>query len=516
MARGAGERPVAEDAVSTAETTRRLRLRGRVFGGATVVAVASALCVAVVGLIAWNVMLSRSTAERATSQAAENLAGLASREVESGIAAADAFLRGLTAVLPPNGPVGLSASQYAVLAALAGEAVYIDSAAIFDPAGRPLHVIAEQPATVVWRETGAASASWFAEALRRPDHVVVGPPVGGVEGARAVLPVARALSGPGGVRAVAVVAIPVESLQRSLAGLDIGSDGVVWLLWGGDIIVFRRPSIATHGDTGRVVRGGPYAGLLAESTQGTFRAVSTVDGVARLYAFRALGDLPLILAVGVVDGELVAAWWRQAIASLAMAALLCAALLGAAVLLRRESARRNAAEEDLWQLSETDPLTGLANRRRFERVFDAEVRRRRRNQTPLSLLMIDVDWFKLVNDRFGHARGDSVLQAVAEQLLAVTRRPGDVVARVGGDEFAVILPETDARGAISVAEAVRARVEGAVSRDRGGTTITVGVATATGAAGMSAPDVIAAADRALYAAKEAGRNRVVQASDLPR
>lgn len=494
----------------------RGRLRAHLIGGTLIIAAVALLCVAVFALIGWNILLARNAAERAVTRTVENLASLASHDSEAHIAAADAFLRGVLAVLPVDGPPRLTAAQYAVLSAMADEDGRLGAVVILDADGRPLHLVGAHGDTVVSPATDFATSVWFLDAVREPGRLVVGPPGIGLFSSRPVLPVARAVGDRDGVRAVVMSEILIESFEQSLADLDLGADGVVWLLWGGETVVFRLPSSDGNGDIGRTLRGSPDALPHLGAARAPYQGAFAIDGVRRHYAFRNLANLPMILAVGVGhgDGVLGFGWRRQAVVSLAITAVLCSVMFGIAALLRREIARRNATEQNLWLLSETDSLTDLANRRRFERVIITEMRRASRNRRPMSLLVVDIDRFKTVNDRHGHAYGDMVLQVVAKRLLAAARRPGDLVARVGGDEFALLLPETDAKGARAVAEAARTEIEATVFPELGGTTITVGIATFDCLGSSSPSDLIAAADRALYAAKEAGRNRTIHWTDL--
>ena len=158
----------------------------------------------------------------------------------------------------------------------------------------------------------------------------------------------------------------------------------------------------------------------------------------------------------------------------------------------------------------TDELTGLSNPRRFRELLGKEVERSMRFGHPLSLLLIDIDDFKRVNDSHGHPQGDAVLQAVA-RVLGSEAREVDEPARYGGEEFALVLPETEARGAGELAERIRARVEGTrVPLRRGGAvsvTASVGVASTSDGVPVDANRLFAAADQALYAAKRAGKNR---------
>ena len=172
------------------------------------------------------------------------------------------------------------------------------------------------------------------------------------------------------------------------------------------------------------------------------------------------------------------------------------------------------ANRTLQRLSYLDGLTGIANRRRFEEVLDAEWRRARRAGVPLSLIMIDIDYFKAYNDAYGHQRGDDCLRQVAATLNDCLQRAGDLVARYGGEEFAVILPEADANSAAEMAEALRERVEAleipheTLSGDSV-LTISVGVATIYPQRELSTVALLSAADQALYRAKFEGRNQVL-------
>lgn len=182
-------------------------------------------------------------------------------------------------------------------------------------------------------------------------------------------------------------------------------------------------------------------------------------------------------------------------------------------LLKERSEQLEQANQTLQHLSSVDGLTGIANRRHFDESLEMEWRRAYRAEFPLSLIMIDIDFFKAFNDSYGHQSGDEALKLVATALSDGLKRPGDLTARYGGEEFAVILQGASKEGAVKIAQALRQKVEalGILHKDSPANVVTVslGVATADPRRDPSPPALLASADRALYQAKQQGRNRVV-------
>jgi diguanylate cyclase (GGDEF)-like protein len=185
------------------------------------------------------------------------------------------------------------------------------------------------------------------------------------------------------------------------------------------------------------------------------------------------------------------------------------------VRLQRELVSKNRLLE---QLSTTDPLTGLRNRRYLTEVLSVEFLRAKRYHTPLSVVMADIDHFKEVNDRHGHAAGDSVLEAVGG-ILKRRLRGSDHGGRYGGEEFLMVLANADAEGAAIFAERLRQEVEatelGAESGSSISVTLSLGIA-ALGAEHQTPGDLVSHADEAMYRAKQAGRNRVERAGPARR
>ncbi|MDE2201248.1 MAG: GGDEF domain-containing protein [Burkholderiaceae bacterium] len=217
-------------------------------------------------------------------------------------------------------------------------------------------------------------------------------------------------------------------------------------------------------------------------------------------------------------------WYMARLLSVVSSAIVLAKLIRDIARLYELVVRDNAKLE---QQALVDSLTRLPNRRAFEQRWEAELRRATRDRTPLSVLMIDIDRFKQINDSYGHARGDACLVEVAEVLARLLgKRPADIVARYGGEEFVALLPYTPSAEAQHIAERVREAVEArciaAAPAVGGFVTVSIGCATYDGSATpperwsrkflhATAAAVLHLADQALYQAKRGGRNRVMQA-----
>lgn len=172
-----------------------------------------------------------------------------------------------------------------------------------------------------------------------------------------------------------------------------------------------------------------------------------------------------------------------------------------------------AENRQLQQLSVIDPLTGVANRRAFDEALNKEWKRCLLYQTSLSLLFIDIDFFKSYNDSYGHQQGDEALRMVAGALKGALKRPADFLARYGGEEFSVILPGLDLSDAVATAQTLREAVSALKTPHKGSTvspflSISIGCSSVMPSADGSALELVESADKALYGAKERGRNRV--------
>lgn len=187
--------------------------------------------------------------------------------------------------------------------------------------------------------------------------------------------------------------------------------------------------------------------------------------------------------------------------------------------LRELKKQLEASNKKLQKLSMLDGLTGIANRRHFDEQLDSELQNARNSQTPISLVLVDIDYFKDFNDNYGHQMGDECLKRVASLLSKSCQNPMDLAARYGGEEFVVLLPGTSEESALSVANRFKKAlhdtcIEHGHSDVASCVTVSMGVSTFDRGSDYDAKQLIENADKALYMAKETGRNRILPASGL--
>ena len=322
--------------------------------------------------------------------------------------------------------------------------------------------------------------------------------------------VSRRLSGPDGSFAGIVhVTVNLDYLRRQFEKVLLGSQGLISLFRTDGILLTR--TLDTDLQVGKDWHQLPLFKHLKGADIGAFRTYAAMDGISRTYAFRRISGLPLVVAVGESDAEALSPW-RAKIGMLAVIYILMASsVLFLTALLVGELRRRETAERLEARRARLDGLTGLVNRRGFDESFADEWQRAAQECKCLAIIMIDVDQFKDFNDEYGHPEGDRILKAIADAIGDIATRPADVVARYGGEEIAVLLPETEQQGALAVAERIVASVQALKIPHRRGThgfvTVSAGLATLTSASGATPDQLIRLADNALYYAKNTGRNK---------
>ena len=341
-----------------------------------------------------------------------------------------------------------------------------------------------------------------------------------------IIPISRRLDNPDGSFAgVLLGTIKVDWFVRYYGDFRIDERGALVLAKRDGTILVRRPFVEQV--VGRSLANSEiFRDHLPYASEGLAEAVAVVDGTPRLYAYRALTSYPMVVEAGLSRESIIAPWRHDVFKSVAVLLLLLVGLGAFGWVVLRQLRERIAIERALHQahqtlrsLALTDSLTGLGNRRRLDAVFEAEIRRARRHGYALALVMLDLDYFKLYNDRYGHPAGDQCLRRFAELLQQALKRPADLAVRYGGEEFTVLLPDTDVQGAELVVEDImqllrRQLIEHAAS-PLGRVSASAGIAVGHPALDASTPEsLMAAADRALYQAKQQGRDGYTVAGNM--
>ncbi|CAO4140507.1 sensor domain-containing diguanylate cyclase [Methylorubrum aminovorans] len=480
-------------------------------------AVLNLLCV--VGLCAVSAFMlwdMRRDAERRATAAAQSLVQVLSRDIGRSIGMYDLSLRAIV-----DGwrlPAVMNAdpeTRQLILFDRAANAENFGHTLVFDRSGTLLissKSLNPEPLSYADREYFQYHATHTDPSLH-----VSAPLVSRLTGRWALI-ISRRLSNPDGSFAGVVLgSIYLDYFRQLFAAIDPDHAGTVTLYGPGGTIVMREPYDEQL--VGRSVSATDSYQRMLQTRQGVFTGPAMIGEGTRTFAVAQVGELPLQLSIALTDEDIYAAWWQKALVLAAVVLSLCATTIVLTTLFRRELTRRKAAQRataalnaELQQLASTDALTGLGNRRRFDEVLARECRRATRTGKPLSLLILDADHFKGFNDRYGHQQGDEVLRLIAQAMRGSIYASSDTAYRIGGEEFAVILPDTEEHGAETAANRIRQTVLAQsvphASNPHGLVTVSCGVAATPTVRDCSPVTLIAAADAALYEAKRRGRNQV--------
>lgn len=334
-----------------------------------------------------------------------------------------------------------------------------------------------------------------------------------------IIPVSRRLNNPDGSFAgVLLGTIRVSYFVDYYGDFKIDDKGALVLAMRNGRILVRRPF--TPGVTSQSLADSEiFKRYLPISSEGVAEVKAVVDGTYRLYGYRALTSYPLVVEAGLSRESFVGPWRHDLIKTGLTLLVLITFLGGFGFIVLGQLRQRIRMEDELRQAHQavqemalTDSLTGLGNRRKLDMVLSLEIRRAKRQGYPLALIMLDVDYFKRFNDRYGHSAGDECLRQVADTLAHTLKRPADLAVRYGGEEFTVLLPDTNAAGAALIAEAIVEAIRDLhiehSEHPLGFVTLSGGIASCDLATDSTTPDsLIKAADALLYCAKNNGRNR---------
>lgn len=483
------------------------------------------ICLSLALLTAWQVWISRERALHELNVANLNLVQALDNYTAGVIRQSELVLIELTDRLQ-NGAAEHEPQRLQTLLQKQAEVLGLANAIVaYDSHGNRLVASTSSPTP----NPNAADRAFFVHHRDNPSSdIFIGPTIKSRITGDWVFSVSRRLNDDQGRFAgVVAVTLDVEHFLSFFGSLDLGEHGSMSLSTGDAKLLFRQPF--REQDVGMDWSDSPILQLLREHREGTIAQTSRIDGVERVYAFRRNDRLPLITIVALGREDALAAWRHNAelFASLILLLLVAVGVIGQRLILdirRRSRAERQllSAQEELLDansrlevLASQDGLTGLANRRSFDQTLEVEIRRAQRRCSSLSLLLFDIDLFKRYNDRYGHVAGDDCLRAVAALLKQCMRRPGDLAARYGGEELAVILPNTTGEGAEAVAQSFMQALQQRNLRHEASpfarVTVSAGVASLTldqQDSSVLALALIEAADQALYRAKSNGRNRM--------
>jgi diguanylate cyclase (GGDEF)-like protein len=470
-------------------------------------------------VLGWFVLLSaREDAWNQAQRDLNNLSVSLEREIGRNIAVYDLSLVGTQKALRLPGTGAISAEiRQAALFDQAASAEGLGSLLVLDKAGS----VVDDSTSLDRHTLSLADRDYFTVHQTDPNvGLYLSKPFRSrLRGGDPSISISRRIdTADGHFNGVVVGTLRLAYFDSLFARLNLGENGSITLFRTDGRMVVRLPKQAD--DSERIL--GPHSQALEFLRSGQREMVgrSELDGIRRFTVFRPIAGLPLVVAVSASTDTILAAWWHRSIVIASALGTLSLAVVTLSWLFSRELQYRLRAEEKALRLAEqlsalatTDALTGVANRRAFDERLALEWKRGARNQTPLSVIMIDADQFKLYNDRYGHPEGDRVLTAIAGCMVSNSRRPADLCARLGGEEFAMLIPETELVGAAHVAEIIRAAIVALAMPHADGllgvVSVSIGVATVYPTLFGFSADLVKQADAMLYEAKRAGRNRVV-------
>lgn len=470
---------------------------------------------------------SRVEARRKVEHAWSNLVSTLEQDLSRHLGRIDLSLRGLAATIhmpEPGHPV--SKADEMARAAQVGARQDGGLLLVLDANG---NLVASSGALSSAEQSFGGRAYFEVHRQRQDVGAYVSLPDAGVRGAQGFFMSRRVVSPSGLFHGVVAAGVPLTDLERIMGRLDLGAGGTVSLLSTDGRLLARHPAaIEPNGQDVVVPARTPGAMLSAAPAQ--FIAMAESDGLERLYTHQRLG-LPQLLLVGATPAaNLYAAWWWQVEASVACFLVLHVAL-GTFFLVRRRRVSGSAltVERPPEAIERPDDLTmdgmtGLLSRVAFEDRLHQEWQHAIRDAQPLSLAIINVDYMEAYNTACGRPAGDELLARIGACMTEHLLEQGDAAARFGGDEFALMLPNTDADSASTLVELLRASIDDLelvhAASPKAHVTVSIGWSTCTPEAGQDSGILMAAAVRALRVAKQGGRNRIAgvpaQAANAPR
>lgn len=462
------------------------------------------ICAALVGTEVWQLWQVYEANIRETEVVTSGTARSMAEQAETTLKTADTIAASLVERVEAEGVGPESRARfYRLMTSLAAALPAIHEMGIIDSHGDAIvKSLVPDPSGLNY-----ADREYFRFHAAHPEHVAfIGARVKSkVDGTYNVTVTHRFDRPDGSFAGVVVTSVSMKFFQQLFDQMQAKSGGVIALLADDDTILARSPMLPD--EIGAVAGGSELRPYMRDHPgTGSLIYLSSIDGVRRLGSYQHLSQYPLSTLMSQSEWDLQGSW-RAELRTHAII-LVCVMVVVAVLGSRAVSASRLLNAQAM-----RDSLTGLANRRFFDATIEREFRRAARTGRPISIIMIDIDYFKDYNDCYGHPAGDECLRAIARTVEDCVSREGAIAARYGGEEIAVILPGSGQPQAYAVAERMRLAVRSLAmrhARQRGGiVTLSAGVATCAPRRNAGGWQVLVDdADAALYAAKTGGRDNV--------
>ncbi|MFZ6657196.1 sensor domain-containing diguanylate cyclase [Undibacterium sp. TJN19] len=490
------------------------------------------VCVSLICMDGWRSWTARRTQLREMEVSTANMARAIAQHADDTIKAADTALLGIAERIQVDGtsPAALE-RLHNLLVLRTAELSQLKGLFVYDENGRWL--VNSLP-TMPSNANNADRDYFIYHRTHEGNSTYLGSPILSRSSGIWVITLSRRINHvDGSFAGVALATIDIDYFNKFYDRFNIGKAGAIVLVSNSGTMITRRPLLPDS--IGKNMKTTPVFKESSSKALGSFTVKSSQDGVKRLNSFQRLDKYPLFVSAAVSEDEILADWLTDTYWHSAGVALLVIILSSVGFYLIGQMKLRFNAEAELIRardamidlnktlerLSLQDALTELANRRNFDLTLEEEFSRAIRNASSLALIMIDVDHFKQYNDLYGHTAGDECLRKISQAVKSCQNRAGDLTARYGGEELAVILPTTDVEGAILIAEKIRQAIHNLgishAGNEAGIVTVSAGVEAITPVRNLHNPvELIEAADNALYAAKKSGRDRVCSNLNLVR
>jgi diguanylate cyclase (GGDEF)-like protein len=478
------------------------------------IALAFCFSAALIGIEAWQLWEVHDTSLRHAKVVTASLAQSVSQQVETTLKTAETVVASLVQRVEADGTSPESLRRlYELMTTLAAALPAIHEMGIQDKYGNVIaksHML--QPVGINYRER-----DYFQYlSSHQGDKAFVGVPVKSKVDGSINITVSRRINEPdGNFGGLVVTSVSMSFFQKLFESIQTKSNGLISLVADNGMLLARSPDLIQDGESSLGNADVEFKALSEAPVDALFY-VSPIDQVRRVASARHLDQYPVVAMVAQDSDQILAPWHAEV--RLHAMTVLCILLVVASLSHRVDQANRAMRMQAL-----SDNLTGLANRRYLNQALELEFRRAVRNGQSLSYIMADIDFFKSFNDRYGHPAGDACLRAVSAAIQGVLSRAGDMAARYGGEEIAILLPGTDVAGATEIAADVQKAVTALAISHAGSpygiVTLSAGVASCHPASQCATlQSLVQGADQALYLAKAKGRNAFVihHAADIAR